>query len=300
MDAFSLRDRVALVAGASSGIGLHLAGVFARAGAAVALAARRKERIDDDAAQLRAKGHHAAGVVLDVLRPETFDAAFDAIVRELGGPPDVLLNCAGIIVTKPFLEQTEAEFDAVLDTNLRGAFFVAQRAAAGMVALGRGSIINVASTAGLRPGGYLSSYGASKAALIHLTKVMAFELARHGVRVNVLCPGNIETDMLRISSTGLPTRCSSASRSGVFGQTKISPARHCSRLGRRALHHQAVLAVDGGQLVNSLRRCAGWLRGNARLPDVRLAHGHPELSYPRGSARASCGGIARHAPFSAA
>src|SRR5690242_4887209 len=125
MDAFGLRDRVALVAGASSGIGLHLAGVFARAGAAVALAARRKERIDAAAAALRAKGHRAMGVVLDVVHTETFDAVFDTIARELGGPPDILLNCAGIIVTKPFLEQTEAEVDAVLDTNLRGAFFVA-------------------------------------------------------------------------------------------------------------------------------------------------------------------------------
>jgi NAD(P)-dependent dehydrogenase (short-subunit alcohol dehydrogenase family) len=254
MDAFSLRDRVALVTGASSGIGLHLAGVFARAGAAVALAARRKERIDAATADLRAKGHRAIGIGLDVAQTETFDAAFDTIVRELGGPPDVLLNCAGIIVTKPFLEQTETEFDAVLDTNLRGAFFVAQRAAAGMVALGRGSIINVASTAGLRPGGYLSSYGASKAALIHLTKVMAFELARHGVRVNVLCPGNIETDMHQdLVDHGFADALRKRIPQRRFGQSEDLAGAAlllASEAGRYITG--AVLAVDGGQLVNSL------------------------------------------------
>lgn len=254
MDAFSLRDRVALVTGASSGIGRHLAGVFARAGAAVALAARRRERIDDDAAQLRAQGHRAVGVALDVLHPETFGAAFDTIARELGGPPDVLLNCAGIIVTRPFLEQTEAEFDAVLDTNLRGAFFVAQRAAAGMVGLGRGSIINVASTAGLRPGGHLSSYGASKAALIHLTKVMAFELARHGIRVNVLCPGNIETDMHQdFVERGFADALRKRIPQRRFGQSEDLAGAAlllASDAGRYITG--AELVVDGGQLVNSL------------------------------------------------
>ena len=254
LDAFSLRGRVAFVTDASNGIGLHLGGVFARAGAAVALGARRKERIDAAAAELRADGHRAISVALDVLRTETFDAAFDAIVRELGGPPDILLNCAGIIVTKPFLEQTEAEFDAVLDTNLRGPFFVAQRAAAGMAALGRGSIINVASTAGLRPGGHLSSYSASKAALIHLTKVMAFELARHGIRVNVLCPGNIETDMHRdFVDQGFADALVKRIPQRRFGQSEDLAGAAlllASDAGRYITG--AALAVDGGQLVNSL------------------------------------------------
>src|SRR3546814_7327330 len=109
----------------------------------------------------------------------------------------MLVNGAGVGLLQPCLEQTSEELDTVIGTKLRGAFLVGQRAARAMADQGGGSIINVASTAGLRPGGMLSSYGASKAGLIHLSKVMAYELARKNVRVNVLCPGNIETEMHR-------------------------------------------------------------------------------------------------------
>jgi NAD(P)-dependent dehydrogenase (short-subunit alcohol dehydrogenase family) len=254
LDAFSLQGRVALVTGASSGIGMALAQVFARAGAAVALAARRKDRIEAVVADLAAAGHRAIGIPMDVGRTATFDAALDAIARDLGGPPDVLLNCAGIIATKPFLEHTEQDFDDVVTTNLRGAFFVAQRAAARMARLGRGSIINVASTAGLRPGGHLSAYGASKAGLIHLTKVMAFELARHGIRVNALCPGNFETDMHRDfverGFTDALLKRIPQRRFGTTDELAGAALLLASDAGRYITG--SVLAVDGGQLVNSL------------------------------------------------
>jgi NAD(P)-dependent dehydrogenase (short-subunit alcohol dehydrogenase family) len=252
--AFSLQGRVALVTGASSGIGQYLAGVLARAGATVALAARRKDKVDQAAAQLCAQGQRAIGVALDVSQTQTYEAAFEAIERAFGTPPDLLLNCAGVIVTKPFLEQSEDEVSALFDTNLRGAFFIAQRAARSMVALGRGSIINVASTSGVRPGGYLSSYGASKAGLIHLTKVMAFELARHGIRANVLCPGNIETEMHQ----------DFVERGFTEALVKRIPQRRfgeCADLAGAALLLASdagrymtgtVLTVDGGQLVNSI------------------------------------------------
>jgi len=192
---FSLEGKVALISGASSGIGLHIAGVFARAGAAVVLAARRTEKIEAAARDLVAKGHTACAVPLDVTRTNTIAAAFDAAEHTLGAGVDVLFNNAGVVYISRFVEQEEAKIEAILDTNLKGAFLLAQEAARRMSRMNRGSIVNVASTSGLRAGGLMSSYGASKAGLLHLTRVMALELAHKNIRVNALCPGNLETEM---------------------------------------------------------------------------------------------------------
>lgn len=192
---FNLDNKVALVSGASSGLGLHLAGVLARAGAAVVLAARRTDRVEAEADRLRAQGHRACAVQMDVTQGATIGAAFDAAEASFGRPVDVLLNNAGVLYMKKFLDQEEAQVDALFDTNLKGAFLVAQAAAQRMARNGQGSIINVGSVAGLRAAGMLSSYAASKAALLRLSEVMALELAGKGVRVNAICPGNIETDM---------------------------------------------------------------------------------------------------------
>lgn len=164
---FSLKGRTALITGASSGIGLHIAGVYARAGARVVLAARRMERIDAAVADLRKAGHQASGVYLDVTQTQTIAAAFDTVEKDLGAPLDILFNNSGVLYSKSFLEQDEQEISRIFDTNLKGAMLVAQQAARRMAAAGGGVIINIASTAGLRAGGSLSSYGASKAALIH-------------------------------------------------------------------------------------------------------------------------------------
>lgn len=251
---FRLNGRVALVTGASSGIGLHLAGVLARAGAFVALAARRKHKVDDAATELSRQGHRAIGIELDVARPETHESAFQAIEEGLGRKPDILLNCAGIILSKPFLEQTEAEVAAVLQTNLLGAYFVAQRAANAMAAAGGGSIINVASTAGLRPGGTLSSYCASKAGLLHLTKVMALELAALGIRVNALCPGNIETEMHQsLVDKGFAESLVKRIPQRRFGRCEdLAGATLLLASDAGRYMTGAVIAVDGGQLVTSI------------------------------------------------
>lgn len=192
---FSVKDKTVMVSGASSGIGLHVAQRFAAAGAAVALAARRTERVDAAARQLINEGRRAASVYLDVTKPDTIRPAFDLAQERLGATVDVLINNAAVIHADKFTSHLETNIDRVFDTNLKGAFLVAQEAARRMVGIKRGSIVNVASTAGLRAGAFMASYAASKAGLIHLTRIMALELAGKNVRVNVVCPGNIETDM---------------------------------------------------------------------------------------------------------
>jgi NAD(P)-dependent dehydrogenase (short-subunit alcohol dehydrogenase family) len=183
------------VTGASRGIGLHTARTLAQAGAAVALAARSIDQLEAAVTVLRATGHEACAVTLDVTKPEMITAAWKSSEAQLGRPIDILFNNAGVIYLEPFVSQDPAEVERIFETNLKGAFLMAQEAARHMARRGTGSIINVASTAGLRAGTYLSSYGAAKAALIHLTRIMALELASKGVRVNALAPGNMETDM---------------------------------------------------------------------------------------------------------
>lgn len=251
---FNLEGKLALVTGASNGIGRHLAAVLADAGASVVLGARRQDVLDEAADQLRAGGATALGVAMDVADTDSIEHAFARIHDEFGKFPDVLVNCAGIVLVKPFLEQTPDDFDSVVGVNLRGAFFVAQRAAAEMREQGGGSIINISSTAGLRPGGYLSSYCASKAGLIHLSKVMAYELARDKVRVNVVCPGNIETDMHRgFEEAGFTEALIKRIPQRRFGQCN-DLAGAVLLLASEAGSYMtgSVLTVDGGQTVNSL------------------------------------------------
>ncbi len=194
---FDLSGRVAVVTGASSGLGRQFALTLARAGAKVGLAARRTERLKELDAEIAAFDGRALPVVMDVTDPDSVAAGFAAIETELG-PIGILVNNAGVAATKPFLEQGEGEWRQVLDTNLDGARRVAQAAAVLMAKHGHGgSIINIASVLGLRPAGQVSAYAAAKAALVSLTQTMALELARHYIRVNALAPGYITTDLNR-------------------------------------------------------------------------------------------------------
>src|SRR5215471_12916499 len=253
-EGFSLNGRVAFVTGASSGLGRHIAHVLAGAGASVALAARRVELVEAEARRLQAIGRKAIAVPLDVTDVASIDGALDTASAHLGRDADIVVNCAGVLVIKPFLEHTARDYARVMDTNLRGAFFVAQRAALRMVSLGGGSIINVASTAGIRPGGYLSGYSASKAALIHLTKVMALELARQKIRVNVLCPGNFETHMHQeFVDLGFADALVKRIPQRRFGQPSDLDGAVlllASDAGRYMTGSS--ITVDGGQIVTSL------------------------------------------------
>ncbi|MGE0718949.1 MAG: SDR family NAD(P)-dependent oxidoreductase, partial [Alphaproteobacteria bacterium] len=189
--------KVAFVTGASSGLGRHFATTLAAAGARVVLAARRKDRLHALAREIGEAGGHAMSVALDVVDPESIAAAV-ARATEAMGPIDVLVNNSGVATSRSALETTAEEWDSTLDTNLRGAFLMAQAVARDLVARGRGgAIVNIASVTAFRTAGQLSAYAASKAGLVHLTRVLALEWARHRIRVNAVAPGYIETDINR-------------------------------------------------------------------------------------------------------
>ena len=197
LPSFDLRDQVALVTGASSGIGRHLAELLAAAGAKVALAARRVDRLAEAARDIAAAGGQCRPIALDVTRSDSVATAVAAAESELG-PLTILVNNAGVTVAKPVLQHTEEEWDYVLDTNLKGAWLMAREFAQHLVDRQRpGRIVNIASVLGVRTIARLPSYSAAKAGLIHLTHVLAIELARHGILVNALAPGYVETDFNR-------------------------------------------------------------------------------------------------------
>ena len=191
-----LEGRRALITGASSGLGLHFSQVLAAAGAEVVLAARRVDKLEHEVEHLLASGAKAYCVAMDVVSAQSVHDAFAAAETAVGGAIDIVINNAGISGRSFFLNVDEAEWDSVVDTNLKGAYLVAREAAKRLVAAQQpGSIINIASILGLRVTGGVSPYCASKGGLIQLTKAMALELARNKIRVNAIAPGYISTDM---------------------------------------------------------------------------------------------------------
>jgi len=191
--AFDIAGRAVLVTGASSGLGEHFARVLAGAGARVAIAARRTDRIEALASEI---GGGAAAVEMDVT-DEASVAAGVAEAETALGPLGIVINNAGVTVTKAALEVSEDDWSRVIDTNLSGCWRVAQAAARRMAETGGGSIVNIASVLGLRSAATVPAYAAAKAGLIHLTRVLALEWARHSIRVNALAPGYVITDLNR-------------------------------------------------------------------------------------------------------
>ncbi len=180
-----LDGKRALVTGASSGFGAHFAQLLADAGAEVVLAARRVDKLRALADELAARGAQASVVEMDVSSATSVREAFAQ-----AGACDVVINNAGITVTCALLEQTEADWDSVIDTNLKGCFLVATEAARRLRDAGKpGSIVNIASVLGERVAAGVAPYAISKAGVVQATKVMALELARYRVRVNALLPG---------------------------------------------------------------------------------------------------------------
>ena len=197
LPSFDLTGQVALVTGASSGIGRHLAQLLAVAGAKVALAARRADQLEAAAREISSSGGQALPIVCDVTRSGSVAAAIATAETELG-PLSILVNNAGVVVSKPLFEHTEADWDYVIDTNLKGAWLAAREFAHHLVGLKRpGRVINISSVLGFRTIGRVPAYCAAKAGLTHLTHVLAMELARYGILVNALAPGYVETDFNR-------------------------------------------------------------------------------------------------------
>ncbi len=198
-----LSGRVAFVTGASSGLGAQFARVLSRAGAGVVLAARRTERLKTLRAEIEAEGGDAHFVELDVTDHDSIKAAVAHAETEMGAI-DILVNNSGVGTTQKLTDVAPEDFDHVMDTNARGAFFVAQEVAKRMIARSKGEapgtftggrIVNIASMAGLRVWPGIGVYCMSKAAVVHMTRAMALEWGRYGINVNAICPGYIDTEI---------------------------------------------------------------------------------------------------------
>ena len=198
-----LSGRVAMVTGASGGLGAQFARTLAKAGAGVVLAARRVERLKTLRAEIEAEGGDAHVVTLDVTDPDSIKSAVAHAETEMG-TIDILVNNSGVSTTQKLTDVSPEDFDYVMGTNTRGAFFVAQEVGKRMIARSRGAapgtftggrIVNVASMAGLRVLGQIGVYCMSKAAVIHMTRAMALEWGKFGINVNALCPGYIDTEI---------------------------------------------------------------------------------------------------------
>ncbi len=198
-----LSGRVALITGASSGLGTQFARTLAEAGAAVVLGGRRMERLKDLRSEIEAAGGDAHVVSLDVTSVDSIKSAVAHAETEVG-PIDILINNSGVSTSERLVDVTEDGFDHVFGTNTRGAFFMAQEVAKRMLARAKGAapgvfaggrIINIASAAGLRTLPQIGVYCMSKAAVIHMTKVMAAEWGRFGITTNAVCPGYIDTEI---------------------------------------------------------------------------------------------------------
>ena len=241
-----LTGKRAIVTGASGGLGLHFAQILATHGAEVTLAARRREKLEAAVAGI---GRGASAVSLDVTDPESVVAAFS------GAAYDIVINNAGVTVDGPALKTSEEDWGRVIDTDLTGVFRIAQAAARGMTAAGTGgSIVNIASILGLRVAGNLAAYATAKAGVVQMTKVMALELARHGIRVNALAPGYLDTELNRAFwETDAGRALIRRVPQRRLGQLEDldGPLLLLASDGSRFMTG-AVIAVDGGHLVSSL------------------------------------------------
>ncbi|MBT9511285.1 MAG: SDR family oxidoreductase [Acidovorax sp.] len=198
-----LSGRVAFITGASSGLGAQFARTLARAGAGVVLASRRVEKLKELRARIEGEGGDAHVIELDVTDHASIKSAVAHAETEMGSI-DILVNNSGVSTTQRIQDVTPEDYDFIFDTNVKGAFFVAQEVGKRMLARSRGAapgsftggrIINIASMAGLKVLPQIGAYCMSKAAVVQMTKAMAMEWGKFGINVNAICPGYIDTEI---------------------------------------------------------------------------------------------------------
>lgn len=251
-DQFSLHDRVALVTGASRGIGSAIAEALSGAGAHVLLASRDQTAVEARADALRANGRTADAVAFDASQESTVAEGLKRAyaVRDR---IDILVNNAGVGMRRAFAETTDDDFSRVVDTNLRGPFHLARTVAAHMAERGGGAIINVASALSILGRSKAVLYTASKHGLAGMTKGLACELAPHSIRVNAICPGYVETEMM------VKQRQDKAFHDAVMTRTPLGRWAKPAEMGGAAVFLASdaasyvtghLLCVDGGLTVS--------------------------------------------------